>query len=61
MRAALPWSEPAGKLEEGGGVMAGDGEGGVDEGVGLDERSVQIDAERRKGGDVECGGRSGQK
>jgi hypothetical protein len=41
--------------------MSGDGKGGVVEGVRLDERSVQIDAERRKGGDVECGGRRGQK
>ena len=48
--------EPAGNVQQRGGVMAGDGEGGVVQGVGLDEGSVQVDAEHWQGGDVECGG-----
>ena len=53
--------EPAGKLQQSGWVMAGDGEGGVVEGVGFDEGSIQVDAEHRQSGDVECGGRNRQK
>ncbi len=54
--------EPAGEAEERGGVMAGDGEGGVVEGVGFDEGSVEVDAEdrgeagRRRRGEAGCGG-----
>ena len=35
-------------------MVAGEGEGGIVKGVGLDERAIQVDAERRQGGDVEC-------
>ena len=40
--------QPAGKLEEGGGVITSEDERRVDEGIGLDESTVEIDAERRK-------------
>jgi hypothetical protein len=53
-------TEPAGDLQEGFGVVACDGECRVMEGVGLDEGSIEIDAEHRQGVDVECGG-DGQK
>jgi hypothetical protein len=53
--------EPAGDVEERGWVVAGYGEGGIVKGVRLDERSIQVDAERRQGSDVECRGRDGQK
>jgi hypothetical protein len=42
--------------------MAGEDEGGVDEGVRLDEGSVEVDAERGQGGDdVRRRNRDGQK
>jgi hypothetical protein len=50
LECGLALEEPSGELKEGGGVMAGEGQGGVDEGVGLDERAVQIDAEWVGGG-----------
>src|SRR5260370_36380613 len=53
--------QPAGNIDERPRAVTGDGEGGIVKGVRLDERSVQVDAERRQGGDVECGGRDGQK
>jgi hypothetical protein len=43
-------------------MMAGEDEGGVDEGVRLDEGSVEVDAERGQGGDdVRRRNRDGQK
>jgi hypothetical protein len=42
-------------------MVAGDGERGVVEGVGLDEGSVEVDAEHWQRGNVDCGGRDGQK
>ena len=54
-------NEPARDIDERTGVVAGDGEGGIVKGVRLDERSIQVDAERRQGGDVEWRGRDGQK
>ena len=53
LRAALPWSEPAGNVEERGGVVAGDGEGRivrVSDLTRVPSRSTQSD---RQGGDVE--------
>jgi hypothetical protein len=52
--------EPTGNVEQRAGMVAGDGEGGIVESVRLDERSIQVDAERRQGGDVEFGGGNGQ-
>jgi hypothetical protein len=37
--------DPAGDVEERGGVVAGEGEDGVDEGIGFDEGAVEIDTE----------------
>ena len=47
-------------------MMAGQGKGGVDEGIGFDQGAVQIDTERvcaggQERGVVERGNRSGQK
>ncbi len=53
--------EPAGDIDERARVVAGDGEGGIVKGVGFDEGSIQVDAERRQGVGFECGGRDGQK
>jgi hypothetical protein len=56
--------EPAGKVQERGGIVAGEDEGGVDEGVRLDEGSVEVDAEHGEngvGGSVGRGNRDGQK
>jgi len=53
--------EPAWNLQQSGRVMAGHGEGGVVEGIRLDEGSIQVDAEHRGGRDVDCRGRDGQK
>jgi hypothetical protein len=41
--------------------MAGYGECGVMKGVRLDEGAVEVNAEHRQRGDVECGGRERQK
>jgi hypothetical protein len=54
-------NEPAGDVKKRCRAMAGDGEGGVVEGVRLDEGPIQVDAEHRRRGDVECGVRDGQK
>jgi len=40
--------EPLGEAKEGGGTMAGEGQGRVDKGIGLDEGPVEIDAEGRE-------------
>lgn len=40
--------EPSGETEESGGMMPGQGESGVGERVGFDERAVEVDAERRE-------------
>jgi len=53
--------EPAGELQQRGWMMAGDGEGGVVEGVRLDEGSIQVDAEDWDGRDVDWRGRDVQK
>jgi hypothetical protein len=53
--------EPAGKVEERGGMVAGEDKGGVDKGVRLDEGSVEVDAEHGHGGGVGRGNRNGQK
>ncbi len=42
-------------------MVAGDGERGVVQGVGLDEGAVEVDEEHWQGGDVDCGGRERQK
>ena len=42
-------------------MIAGKGERRVDEGVGFDEGTVKIDAERRKCCDLSWGGRNGQR
>jgi hypothetical protein len=42
-------------------VVAGDSECGVMKGVRLDEGAVEVDAEHRQSGVVECGGRGRQK
>jgi hypothetical protein len=54
-------NEPARDMDERTRVVARDGEGGIVKGVRLDERSIEVDAERRQGGNVECGGRDRQK
>ena len=54
LRAALPSLQPAGKFEQEGGMLAGEGEGGVDEGVGFDQGAVEVDAEGR--GRTDLGG-----
>jgi hypothetical protein len=54
-------NEPAGDVEERCRAVAGDGEGGIVQGVRLDEGPIQVDAEHRREGDVECRGREGQK
>ena len=41
--------------------MAGNGERGVVQGVGLDEGAVEVDAEHWQSGSVDCGGREMQK
>ena len=46
----LALGEPAGDLEQGARVLADEGEHRIDEGVGLDEGSVEVDAERGLGG-----------
>ena len=38
--------QPARELEQAGRMVAGESEGGVDEGVGFDEGAVEVDAER---------------
>jgi hypothetical protein len=52
----LALKEPSWDVDERAGVVAGDGEGGIVEGVRFDEGSIQVDAECRQGRDVECGG-----
>ena len=52
--------EPAGEVQEGSRVVAGEGERRVMKGIGLDEGAVEVDAEHRQRGDVECGGRVGK-
>jgi hypothetical protein len=42
-------ANPAGDVEERGGAVAGEGEDGVDEGVGFDEGAIEIDAEGTRG------------
>ena len=61
LKGGFALGQPAGEVQEDGGMMAGEGERGVDEGVRLDEGTVEVDAERRKRGCVECGGLGGQK
>ena len=41
-------SEPGGKLKERGRFLAGESEGRVDEGIGLDESAIEVDAKRRE-------------
>jgi hypothetical protein len=59
--------QPARDVEERGRTVAGYGEGGVVKGVRLDEGPVEIDTKhwvdtgQWLGGEVECGGRDGQK
>jgi hypothetical protein len=53
--------QPAGKLEEGRGAKTSEDECRVDEGIGFDESTVEIDAERRKRCNLSWGGRNGQR
>src|ERR1700761_4521208 len=53
--------QPGGQFQKGCRVVAGDGECGVVQGVGLDEGAVEVDAEHWQGGSVDCGGRERQK
>jgi len=46
LEGGLALSEPAWDLQDGTGILACEGEDGIDEGVGFDEGSVEIDAER---------------
>jgi hypothetical protein len=61
LKGGFALGQPAGEVQEGGGMMAGEGERGVDEGVRLDEGTVEIDAERWKRSCVEYGGLDGQR
>ena len=49
--------EPAGEIEEGSRVVAGNGKCRIMKGVRLDEGAVEVDAKHRQRGDVDCGGR----
>ena len=53
--------EPAGEIEEGSRVVAGNGKCRIMKGVRLDEGAVEVDAERWQRGYVKCGGRVRQK
>jgi len=45
LQGSFTLKEPAGEFEQGGGVVTGEGESGIDEGIGFDQGSVQIDTE----------------
>jgi len=57
----LSLEEPRGEFHKGCRVVAGDGERGVVQGVGLDEGAVEVDAEHWQNCSVDCGGRERQK
>jgi hypothetical protein len=44
LESGFALAEPARDLQEGGWLVAGEGKGGVDEGVGLDEGAIEVDA-----------------
>ena len=61
LKRGFALKEPAGELKEIGRMIAGKGERGIDERVGFDEGTVQIDTESRKCCDLSWGGRNGQR
>ncbi len=59
LEGGLAPGEPAGDGEERAGVLAGEREDGIDEGVGFDEGAVEVDAEGQAGGELGVGERLG--
>ena len=52
LECGLPPGKPAGDLQDGPRILSAQGEDGVHQGVGFDESSVQIYAERYLGVDL---------